>query len=68
MREKLLSIGDDFWIEDDGGNRAYRVDGKAARLRETFGGNYPRLVQIKNQYDPANLFRLNANIKPSAPT
>ena len=35
MREKLLSIGDDFWIEDDAGNRAYRVDGKAMRLRET---------------------------------
>ena len=35
MREKLLSIGDDFWIEDEDGNRAYRVDGKAARLRET---------------------------------
>ena len=35
MREKLLSIGDDFWIEDDEGNRAYRVDGKAARVRET---------------------------------
>ncbi len=35
MREKLLSIGDDFWIEDEEGNRAYRVDGKAARLRKT---------------------------------
>jgi uncharacterized protein YxjI len=35
MREKLLSIGDDFWIEGEEGNRAYRVDGKAARLRET---------------------------------
>jgi uncharacterized protein YxjI len=35
MRQKLLSIGDDFWIEDEEGNRAYRVDGKAARLRET---------------------------------
>jgi uncharacterized protein YxjI len=35
MREKLLSIGDDFWIEDEAGNRAYRVDGKAARLRKT---------------------------------
>jgi uncharacterized protein YxjI len=35
MREKMLSIGDDFWIEDDDGNRAYRVDGKAMRLRET---------------------------------
>jgi uncharacterized protein YxjI len=35
MRKKLLSIGDDFWIEDDAGNRADGVDGKAARLRET---------------------------------
>jgi uncharacterized protein YxjI len=35
MREKLFSIGDDFWIEDEHGSRAYRVDGKAARLRET---------------------------------
>jgi len=36
MREKLLSIGDDFWIENDQGERAYKVDGKALRLRQTF--------------------------------
>ena len=36
MREKLLAIGDDYWIEDDEGRRAYKVDGKAFRLRETF--------------------------------
>lgn len=34
------------------------------RLRATYGDNYPRLVQLKNKYDPLNLFRLNANIKP----
>src|SRR3954462_3678794 len=36
MREKLLAIGDDFWIENDQGERAYKVDGKAGRLRHTF--------------------------------
>jgi uncharacterized protein YxjI len=35
MRQRLLSIGDDFWIETDGGQRAYKVDGKALRLRKT---------------------------------
>ena len=36
MREKLLSIGDDYWIENDRGERAYKVDGKAVRVRKTF--------------------------------
>jgi uncharacterized protein YxjI len=36
MREKLFAIGDDFWIETEGGDRAFKVDGKALRLRDTF--------------------------------
>jgi uncharacterized protein YxjI len=36
MREKLLAIGDDFWIENDQGERAYKVNGKALRVRQTF--------------------------------
>ena len=36
MREKLFSIGDDFWIETGDGERAFKVDGKALRVRETF--------------------------------
>jgi len=32
----MLSIGDDFWIEDEAGERVFRVDGKALRLRKTF--------------------------------
>src|SRR3954454_22122141 len=36
MRQRLLSIGDDYWIEDEQGRRAFRVDGKALRVRKTF--------------------------------
>ena len=36
MRQDLLSIGDDYWIEDEAGDRAFRVDGKAVRLRDTW--------------------------------
>ena len=35
MRQKLVSIGDDFWIENGAGDRVFRVDGKALRLRDT---------------------------------
>jgi uncharacterized protein YxjI len=35
MREKLMSIGDDSWIEDDGGRKAFKVNGKALRVRKT---------------------------------
>jgi uncharacterized protein YxjI len=36
MLEKLFSIGEDFWIQTEGGQRAFKVDGKALRVRETF--------------------------------
>ena len=35
MRQKLVSIGDDYWIEDDQGERAFKVNGKALRVRKT---------------------------------
>ncbi len=35
------------------------------RLRDTYGGSYPRLLKLKNKVDPTNLFRLNSNIKPT---
>jgi uncharacterized protein YxjI len=36
MRQRLLSIGEDYTIEDDRGEAVYRVDGKVLRIRETF--------------------------------
>jgi uncharacterized protein YxjI len=35
MRQKLVSIGDDYWIENDTQQRVFKVDGKALRLRST---------------------------------
>jgi uncharacterized protein YxjI len=35
IRERMLSIGDDFWITDEQGDRVFLVDGKALRLRAT---------------------------------
>ena len=36
LRQRLISIGEDFTIEDDQGNTVYTVDGKVMRIRETF--------------------------------
>jgi len=52
IRQKMLSIGDDFWIENQEGERAFKVDGKALRLRKTLffedlNGN--RLAKIQER-------------------
>lgn len=48
----------DFYVNND-------LEQNADKIRATYRGNFQRLQRIKNQYDPSNLFRLNANIKPS---
>jgi FAD/FMN-containing dehydrogenase len=37
-----------------------------ARLAATYGDNYRRLAAMKAKFDPANLFRVNQNIRPAA--
>ncbi|MBT2412094.1 LURP-one-related family protein [Streptomyces sp. ISL-12] len=34
--DRLLGFGDDYWIEDDRGDKVFLVDGKAMRLRDTW--------------------------------
>lgn len=55
IRQKMFSIGDDFWIENQDGRRVFKVDGKALRLRKTLifedmDGN--KLCQIQERWLP----------------
>ena len=52
IRQKMLSIGDDFWIENSEGKRVYKVDGKVLRIRKTLvfeDANGKTLCQIKER-------------------
>lgn len=35
MREKLISFGDDYWIQNEAGQRVFHIDGKMLRIRQT---------------------------------
>lgn len=40
-------------------------DGEKGRVRAAYGDNYGRLIEVKNRWDPKNLFRMNHNIEPT---
>ena len=42
------------------------MDEGQERVKATYRDNYEPLVEIKNKYDPDNLFRVNQNIRPTA--
>jgi len=55
IKQKLFSIGDDFWIENQEGQKVFKVDGKALRSRKTLifedmDGN--KLAQIQERWLP----------------
>ena len=55
IRQKMFSIGDDFWIENQEGRRVFKVDGKALRLRKTLifeDMNGDKLCQIQERWLP----------------
>ena len=52
----ILFKGSGFYVND-------YFDQTQEQVNRTYRENFPRLLEIKKQYDPTNLFRLNANIK-----
>ena len=54
-----LAIGRESYVN------AYLEDGGDRELRDVYGSaKYERLGRIKSEYDPGNVFRSHANIKP----
>ena len=60
----------DVWKASEPFTQGYYVNTEPSaaesRLKATYGDNYARLVEVKNRHDPRNLFRMNANIRPTA--
>jgi len=52
IRQNLISIGDDFWIENEAGQKVFKVDGKVFRIRKTLvfeDVNGKKLAQIQER-------------------
>ncbi len=57
--QKIESLSSGFYTNSE-------MDASSSQFRSNYGANYARLVDIKNRYDPDNLLRLNANVRPTA--
>jgi hypothetical protein len=69
-KEKITSWTKQYWealhpYSSGGAYVNFMMEEGEERVKATYGDNYPRLVTIKNKYDPDNLFRVNQNIKPA---
>jgi FAD/FMN-containing dehydrogenase len=56
---KTLEPFTDGWYTNDAADQSQQA------YHANYQGNFPRLQKVKNEYDPGNLFRLNANVKPT---
>jgi FAD/FMN-containing dehydrogenase len=69
--ERTIAWTREYWdaVHPHSGGGAYvnfMMDEGQERVKATYRDNFERLVDMKNKYDPTNLFRVNQNIRPTA--
>jgi len=67
---RLAAWARDYWGElhpasAGGGYVNFLMEEGQDRVKAAYRGNYDRLAQIKNRYDPGNIFHINQNIQPA---
>lgn len=67
--EKCIKWARDFFEESapfaSGGVYVnFITEDETQRIKQAYGSNYERLVEVKRKYDPDNLFSVNFNIDP----
>lgn len=68
-KDKIKEWAREYWealhpYSSGGAYINFIMDEGTERIKDTYRDNYSRLVEIKNKYDPDNLFKVNQNIKP----
>lgn len=66
--EQKIEATRDQWLALEPHTSGYyeNIQTEVSRVQQNFGPAHDRLVSIKKEFDPMNLFRLNSNIKPMA--
>ncbi len=67
--DKIIKWTKDYWealhpYSAGGAYINFMMEEGTDRIKATYRDNYERLVEVKNKYDPQNLFKVNQNIKP----
>ncbi|MGH3194882.1 MAG: FAD-binding oxidoreductase [Streptosporangiaceae bacterium] len=69
--DRISRWAKDYWQElhptsAGGAYVNFLMDEGQDRVRASYRGNYDRLTQVKNRYDPDNTFHINQNIQPAS--